>query len=145
MGVAAEYGFNVERSLRGSGQSVDEMSVAIRRWVARGEARWCMLRRREGSDELELYDNNRGDVQMKFLAPAPEVFHLLDCNIACYQRWLSVVEYANLVRGLSVKDRLLNDIPPKRILMGLRHLALEREITVHEEMRERQLLEVSSS
>ena len=32
------------------------------------------------------------------------------------------MEYANLVRGLSLKDRLLNDIPLKRILLGLRLL-----------------------
>jgi len=83
---------------------------------------------------------------MMFRAPAPEVYHLLDCPIADNQRWLSVVEYANLVRGLSLKDRLLNDIPLKRMLLGLRllhkrchslHSALEREITDHEELRER--------
>jgi len=83
---------------------------------------------------------------MMFRAPAPEVYHLLDCPIANNQRWLSVVEYANLVRGLSLKDRLLNDIPLKRMLLGLRllhkrchslHSALEREITDHEELRER--------
>ena len=50
------------------------------------------------------------------------VFHLLDCPIADNQRWLSVEEYANLVRGLSLKDRLLNDIPLKRMLLGLRLL-----------------------
>ena len=91
-------------------------------------------------------DSNRGDVHMMFRAPAPEVYHLLDCPIADNQRWLSVVEYANLVRGLSLKDRLLNDIPLKRMLLGLRllhkrchslHSALEREITDHEELRER--------
>ena len=83
---------------------------------------------------------------MMFRAPAPEVYHLLDCPIADNQRWLSVVEYANLVRGLSLKDRLLNDIPLKRMLLGLRllhkrchslHSALEREITDHDELRER--------
>jgi len=34
----------------------------------------------------------------------------------CTRITMSVVEYANFVRGLSLKDRLLNDIPLKRKL-----------------------------